>query len=157
MRIGAFFMPTDAWSGCRLPETVTRLYTTHAAMHIGRDKGGGFDLDIEDKAPCALAGTVKNVVVDLGPAHQEGEENLYHHHGTQAVVYGLPAETPSDRGALAMRQSQAVAPQGWPDMPERRWANKTEVAEAPEERIARVAEATRAECRTYGNQKLNET
>jgi arylsulfatase len=71
-----------------MPHTVAMLYTTYAAMDIGRDNGGVVDLDYEDKAPYAFTGTVKNVVFDLKPAHQETEQALHHHRETRGVAHG---------------------------------------------------------------------
>jgi arylsulfatase len=71
-----------------MPHTVAFLYTTYAAMDIGRDNGGVVDLAYEDKAPYAFTGTVKNVVFDLKPAHQEAEQDLHLHRETQAVAHG---------------------------------------------------------------------
>jgi len=65
------------------------LYTTYAAMDIGRDNGGVVDLDYEDKAPYAFTGTVKEVVFDLHPASLQEERDLHLHASTQAVGHGL--------------------------------------------------------------------
>ena len=73
----------------RIPRTVAMLYTTYAGMDIGRDNGGVVDLAYEDKAPYAFTGTVKNVVFDLKPAHQEAEEALHHHRETHGVAHGV--------------------------------------------------------------------
>ena len=73
----------------RIPQTVSKLYTTYAGMDMGRDNGGVVDLDYEEKAPYAFTGTVKNVVFDLMPANVETEQELHHHHETQAVAHGM--------------------------------------------------------------------
>jgi len=72
-----------------IPHTVAMLYTTYAAMDIGRDNGGVVDLDYEDKAPYAFTGTVKEVVFDLRPASLQEERALHHHGSTQAVGQGV--------------------------------------------------------------------
>jgi arylsulfatase A-like enzyme/uncharacterized membrane protein len=72
-----------------IPHTVAMLYTTYAAMDIGRDNGGVVDLAYEDKAPYAFTGTVKEVVFDLHPASLQEERDLHHHSSTQAVGHGL--------------------------------------------------------------------
>ena len=59
------------------------------AVGCGTDNGGVVDLDYEDKAPYAFTGTVKNVVFDLQPAHQEAEEALHHHRETHGVAHGI--------------------------------------------------------------------
>jgi arylsulfatase len=73
----------------RLPRTVAMLYTTYAAMDIGRDNGGVVDLAYEDKAPYAFTGTVKQVVFDLKPAALREEQELHEHRETQAVAHGM--------------------------------------------------------------------
>ena len=73
----------------RIPHTVAMLYTTYAGMDIGRDNGGVVDLDYEDKAPYAFTGTVKNVVFDLHPAHQEAAEALHEHREIHGVAHGM--------------------------------------------------------------------
>ncbi|MGD8485285.1 MAG: arylsulfatase [Chloroflexota bacterium] len=73
----------------RLPQTVAMLYTTYAAMDIGRDNGGVVDLDYEDRAPYAFTGTVKQVVFDLKPATLQKEQELHEHRETQAVAHGM--------------------------------------------------------------------
>jgi arylsulfatase len=72
-----------------MPHTIAKLYTTYAAMDMGRDNGGVVDLDYEDKAPYAFTGTVKNVVFDLQPAHMEAEEALHEHRETHGVAHGI--------------------------------------------------------------------
>ncbi len=71
-----------------MPQTVSMLYTTYAGMDIGRDNGGVVDLAYEEKAPYAFTGTVKNVVFDLKPEHQEAEEALHHIRSTHGVAHG---------------------------------------------------------------------
>jgi arylsulfatase len=72
----------------RLPQTVAMLYTTYAAMDIGRDNGDVVDHAYEDKAPYAFTGTVKEVVFDLKPASLSEEQALHEHSETQAVAHG---------------------------------------------------------------------
>ena len=48
-----------------MPNSVSMLYTTYAAMDMGRDNGGVVDLAYEKKAPYAFTGTVKQVVFEL--------------------------------------------------------------------------------------------
>ena len=68
-----------------IPKTVAQLYTTYAAMDIGRDNRGVVDLDYEDRAPYAFTGTVKEVVFDLQPGSLQEEMDLHRHASTQAV------------------------------------------------------------------------
>ena len=74
--------------GGEMPHTVARLYTTYAAMDMGRDNGGVVDLDYEDKAPYAFTGTVKKVVFDLAPLDHESERALHAHGTHQGVAAG---------------------------------------------------------------------
>ncbi len=74
--------------GGEMPHTVAMLYTTYAAMDMGRDNGGVVDLDYEDKAPYAFTGTVKKVVFDLMPLDQASEEALHAHGSHQGVAAG---------------------------------------------------------------------
>lgn len=48
-----------------MPNSVAMLYTTCAAMDIGRDNGGVVDLAHEMKAPYAFTGNVRQVVFEL--------------------------------------------------------------------------------------------
>jgi arylsulfatase len=73
----------------RIPHTVAMLYTTYAAMDIGRDNGGVVDLAYEDRAPYAFTGTVREVVFDLKPSSIKAEEELHRHRETQAVGHGI--------------------------------------------------------------------
>jgi hypothetical protein len=57
-------------------------------MDIGRDNGLVVDLTYGDKAPYAFTGTVKQVVFDLKPAHQEAEQALHEHAQMEAVGKG---------------------------------------------------------------------
>jgi arylsulfatase len=74
--------------GGEMPHTVAMLYTTYAAMDMGRDNGGVVDLDYEDKAPYAFTGTVKKVVFDLMPLDQASEAALHAHGTHQGVAAG---------------------------------------------------------------------
>ncbi|HUW04175.1 MAG TPA: arylsulfatase [Acidimicrobiales bacterium] len=74
--------------GGEMPHTVAMLYTTYAAMDMGRDNGGVVDLDYEDKAPYAFTGTVKTVVFDLMPLDHEAEKALHAHRSHQGVAAG---------------------------------------------------------------------
>ena len=74
--------------GGEMPHTVAMLYTTYAAMDMGRDNGGVVDLDYEDKAPYAFTGTVKTVVFDLMPLDHEAEKALHAHGSHQGVAAG---------------------------------------------------------------------
>ena len=72
----------------RLPQTVAMLYTTYAAMDIGRDNGDVVDRAYEEKAPYAFTGTVKEVVFDLKPASLREEQDLHEHNETQGMAHG---------------------------------------------------------------------
>jgi len=72
----------------RLPKTVPIAFTSYAGMDVGRDNGLVVDREYEDKAPYAFTGTVKQVVFDLAPVHQEAEEALHEHAAVQAVGQG---------------------------------------------------------------------
>jgi arylsulfatase A-like enzyme/uncharacterized membrane protein len=71
-----------------LPQTVSLAFTSYAGMDIGRDNGLVVDREYEDKAPYAFTGTVKEVVFDLKPVHQEAEKALHEHASGQAVGQG---------------------------------------------------------------------
>ena len=71
-----------------MPRTVAMLYTTYAAMDIGRDNGGVVDLAYEDRAPYAFTGTINEVVFDLKPGSVKDEHALHEHASTQAVAHG---------------------------------------------------------------------
>jgi arylsulfatase len=71
-----------------MPHTVAMLFTTYAAMDMGRDNGGVVDLAYEDKAPYAFTGKLKSVVFDLKPAHMEAEQHLHQHAMVNAVAAG---------------------------------------------------------------------
>ena len=71
----------------RMPHSVAMLFTTYAAMDMGRDNGGVVDLDYEDKKPYAFTGKLKKVVFDLKPSHAEAEQDLHQH----AVVHTIAA------------------------------------------------------------------
>ena len=74
--------------GGEMPHTVAMLYTTYAAMDMGRDNGGVVDLDYEHKAPYAFTGTVNKVVFDLMPLDHEAEKALHAHGTHQGVAAG---------------------------------------------------------------------
>ena len=74
-----------------MPHSVAMLYTTYAAMDMGRDNGGVVDLAYEDKAPYAFTGKLKKVVFDLKPVHAEAEQDLHQHAMIQAVAAGAAA------------------------------------------------------------------
>jgi hypothetical protein len=57
-----------------MPHTVPVAFSSYAGMDIGRDNGLVVDRAYEDKAPNALAGTVKKVVFDLKPASRHDEQ-----------------------------------------------------------------------------------
>ena len=44
---------------------------------------------IEEKAPYAFTGTVKQVVFDLQPVNQESEQDLHRHQAHQAIAGGI--------------------------------------------------------------------
>jgi arylsulfatase A-like enzyme/uncharacterized membrane protein len=71
-----------------MPHTVAMLFTTYAAMDMGRDNGGVVDLAYEDKAPYAFTGKLKNVVFDLKPMAYENEVALHEHAAQQGVGQG---------------------------------------------------------------------
>jgi len=71
-----------------MPHTVAMLFTTYAAMDMGRDNGGVVDLAYEDKAPYAFTGKLKNVVFDLKPMAYENEMTLHEHAAQQGVGQG---------------------------------------------------------------------
>ncbi len=71
-----------------MPRTVPIAFSSYAGMDIGRDNGLVVDRDYEDKAPYAFTGTVKEVVFDLQPAHDEAEIALHAHEAMQAVGHG---------------------------------------------------------------------
>ncbi len=71
-----------------MAKTVPMAFTSYAGMDIGRDNGLVVDRDYEDKAPYAFTGTVKEVVFDLQPVHQEAEKALHEHASVQAVGQG---------------------------------------------------------------------
>jgi hypothetical protein len=62
---------------------------TDAGMDIGRDNGLIADLPYEGKAPYAFTGTVKNVVFDLQPVHQQAESDLHAHAAIHALAAGV--------------------------------------------------------------------
>ena len=71
------------------------LFTTYAAMDMGRDNGGVVDEAYAEKAPYAFTGTVKRVVFDLNPAeaaarHSDARD-LHHHEQVQGVAAGAAA------------------------------------------------------------------
>jgi arylsulfatase len=72
----------------KIPRTVPMLFTSYSGMDISRDNGLVVDRAYEDKAPYAFTGTVKQVVFDLKPAHQEAELALHEHAQMQAVGAG---------------------------------------------------------------------
>jgi arylsulfatase len=74
-----------------MPHSVAMLFTTYAAMDMGRDNGGVVDLAYEDKAPYAFTGKLKKVVFDLKPVHAEAEQDLHQHAMIQAVAAGAAA------------------------------------------------------------------
>jgi arylsulfatase len=74
--------------GGEMPHTVAMLYTTYAAMDMGRDNGGVVDLDYEDKAPYAFTGSLNKVVFDLMPLDHESERALHAHGTHQGVAAG---------------------------------------------------------------------
>ncbi len=71
-----------------MPHTVAMLFTTYAAMDMGRDNGGVVDLAYEHKAPYAFTGKLKNVVFDLKPMAFENEVALHEHAAQQGVGQG---------------------------------------------------------------------
>ena len=71
-----------------MPKTVPLAFSSYAGMDIGRDNGLVVDLDYESKAPYAFTGTVKEVVFDLKPVHEEAEKALHEHAAVQAVGQG---------------------------------------------------------------------
>ncbi len=73
----------------RLEHTVPIAFTSYSGMDIGRDNGLVVDLPYESKAPYAFTGTVKNVVFDLKPEHQEAEVSLHEHAALHAVAAGV--------------------------------------------------------------------
>ena len=73
----------------RLEHTVPIAFTSYSGMDIGRDNGLVVDLPYESKAPYAFTGTVKNVVFDLKPEHQEAEVALHEHASLQGVAAGV--------------------------------------------------------------------
>ena len=72
-----------------MPHSVAMLFTTYAAMDMGRDNGGVVDLAYEDKAPYAFTGKLKKVVFDLKPHAHEDEQALHEHATHQAVAAGV--------------------------------------------------------------------
>jgi arylsulfatase len=73
----------------RLEHTVPFMWSEYAGMDVGRDNGRVVDREYEDKAPYAFTGTVRRVVFDLQPVHQEAEGDLHRHHIHQAIVTGV--------------------------------------------------------------------
>jgi hypothetical protein len=71
-----------------MAKTVPLAFTSYAGMDISRDNGPVVDRDYEDKAPYAFAGTVKEVIFDLKPVHEEAEKALHEHASVQAVGQG---------------------------------------------------------------------
>jgi len=71
-----------------MPHSVAMLFTTYAAMDMGRDNGGVVDLAYEDKAPYAFTGKLKKVVFDLKPVHAAAEQDLHQHAMAHAVAAG---------------------------------------------------------------------
>lgn len=74
--------------GGRIDHTVPIAFSSYAGMDIGRDNGLVVDRAYEDKAPYAFTGTVKKVVFDLHPAHEEAEIDLRVHEAMRAVGHG---------------------------------------------------------------------
>jgi arylsulfatase len=72
----------------RLDHTCAMLFTTYAAMDMGRDNGGVVDDEYEDKAPYAFTGTLRTVVFDLQPTAHQDEQALHEHASVQAVGAG---------------------------------------------------------------------
>jgi arylsulfatase len=72
----------------KIPQTVSKLYTTYAGMDMGRDNGDVVDPAYEDKAPYAFTGTVKQVTFDLKPGSMKEEQEHHAHASAQAVGHG---------------------------------------------------------------------
>lgn len=73
----------------RLDKTVPIAFTSYGGMDIGRDNGGVVDLNYEEKAPYAFTGTVKKVIFDLKPTHEDAEKDLHQHAAVSAVAAGV--------------------------------------------------------------------
>jgi arylsulfatase len=71
-----------------MPRTVPVTFSSYGGMDVGRDNGLVVDRAYEDRAPYPFTGTVKSVVFDLKPVHQEAELSLHEHAAAQAVGQG---------------------------------------------------------------------
>jgi arylsulfatase len=71
-----------------IPQTVPIAFSSYAGMDIGRDNGLVVDRAYEDKAPYPFTGTVKQVVFDLRPIHDEAALQLRQQAAAQAVGDG---------------------------------------------------------------------
>ena len=72
----------------RIDRTVAMLYTTYAAMDMGRDNGGAVDLAYEDRAPYAFTGHLDKVVFDLKPEALEAEAELHRANVQLGLAHG---------------------------------------------------------------------
>ena len=72
----------------RIDRTVAMLYTTYAAMDMGRDNGGAVDLAYEDRAPYAFTGPLDKVVFDLKPEALEAEAELHRANVQLGLAHG---------------------------------------------------------------------
>ncbi len=72
----------------RLDRTVPVAFTSYAGMDVSCDNGLVVDRRYAAKKPYAFTGTVKKVVFDLKPAHDEAEQELHEHATMQAVGQG---------------------------------------------------------------------
>lgn len=60
-----------------MPMTVPMAFSSYAGMDIARDKDLMVNLDYADKALSAFSGTVKEVIFDLQPFHNEAAKALH--------------------------------------------------------------------------------
>jgi arylsulfatase len=74
-----------------LPRTVPVAFSSYAGMDVGRDNGSVVDLEYEAKAPYAFTGTVKKVVFDLHPVHEDAQRMLHEVAHQQIVTTGVSA------------------------------------------------------------------
>ncbi|POY12135.1 arylsulfatase, partial [Mycobacterium kansasii] len=71
-----------------MPQTVPLAFSSYAGMDIGCDNGLVVDRAYEGKAPYPFTGTIREVVFDLQPVHEEAERALHEHAAVQAVGQG---------------------------------------------------------------------